>query len=79
MMHFLEWRLHIKKELKYKGRDEDARKEFMEKIDTLNPSDLVFYDEMGLIIIYVFCMVGLKLENVPMAMYMDFVARGKVL
>ena len=51
----------------------------MEKIDTLNPSDLVFYDEMGLIIIYVFFMVGLKLENVPMAMYMDFVARGKVL
>ena len=47
MMHFLGWRLHIQKEWKYKRREEDERKEFRDKIDTLNTSDLVFCDEMG--------------------------------
>ena len=47
MTHLLVWGLHIKKEPKYKGRDENERKAFMEKIDKLNPSDLVFCDEMG--------------------------------
>lgn len=47
MTHLLVWGLHIKKEPKYKGRDENERKAFMEKIDKLKPSDLVFCDEMG--------------------------------
>ena len=36
-----------KKEPKYKGRNESDRKDSVEKIDKLNPSDLVFYYEMG--------------------------------
>ena len=47
MTHLRVWGLHIKKEPKYKGRNESERKAFMEKIDKLNPSDLVFCDEMG--------------------------------
>ena len=47
MMRLLVWGLHIKKEPTYKGRDENERQSFMEQIDKLNPSDLVFCDEMG--------------------------------
>ena len=47
MTPYLEWILHIKKEPKYKGRSEVARKEFIEFISQTSLSSLVYCDEMG--------------------------------
>ena len=40
-------KITYKKEPKYKSRNEQKRKEFMERIEGLEVSDLVFCDEMG--------------------------------
>jgi transposase len=47
MILYIEWISHIKKEPKYKGRSEAARKAFIDFINQISPSNLVYCDEMG--------------------------------
>jgi transposase len=47
MILYIEWILHIKKEPKYKRRSEEARKVFIDFINQISPSNLVYCDEMG--------------------------------
>lgn len=47
MIHYIGWILHIKKEPKYKGRNEEDRKRFIEFINQPPLSNLVYCDEMG--------------------------------
>ena len=47
MILYIGWILHIKKEPKYKGRSEAARKEFIDFIAQISPNNLVYCDETG--------------------------------
>jgi len=47
MIRYVGWELHIKKEPKYKGRNEERRQEFIDLIKDISPYKLVYCDEMG--------------------------------
>jgi hypothetical protein len=47
MIPYVGWALHIKKEPKYRGRNEERRQEFIDLIKDISPCKLVYCDEMG--------------------------------
>ncbi len=44
---YIEWKLLLKKEPKYKELIESVCKEFIEQVSTLNPDDIIYIDEFG--------------------------------
>lgn len=47
MIHYIGWKLLLKKEPKYKERRESERKEFIEEISTIDPKKVICIDESG--------------------------------